>query len=160
MYSIIQTLKAGQILAPFTPTEGSNASEEEICYCKAKVTQANPPFGSFYVWAVGIYHSLTWFGCFYPQGPVGLLWNEGDEYVFTLCKRSPQIILEFAVSPPPNPAQWVPVSVTVRLECNNGEFTSTEGIRYVTFRAGAGETVEDRRAFFWPDRNCNFAETE
>ncbi len=73
-YSIIQTLKAGQILAPFTPTEGANASEEEICYCKAKVTQANPPFGSFYVWAVGIYHSLTWFGCFYPQGPVGLLW--------------------------------------------------------------------------------------
>ncbi|MDW8231078.1 MAG: hypothetical protein RMJ33_14695 [Saprospiraceae bacterium] len=72
------------------------------------------------MWAVGVYHSLPFVNCNYSLGPAGILWNEGDEYDFTLCKQSPRIILEFAVSPPPNPAQWVPVSVTVRLMCNNG----------------------------------------
>ena len=96
------------------------------------------------------------YSCRYPMGPVGLLWNEGDEYVFTLCTNDPRIILEFAVSPPPNPAQWVPVSVTVRLECNEEGFAqSVEGLRYHTFSAEPGEETETR-AYFQTRYRCTF----
>jgi len=155
-YELIQTVKSGQPLVLSVPSGASDRGGTEVCYCRAKVTNATPPLGAFYVWAVGIYHSLPMFSCRYPMGPVGLLWNEGDEYVFTLCTNDPRIILEFAVSPPPNPAQWVPVSVTVRLECNEDGFAqSVEGVRYHTFSAEPGEETETR-AYFQTRYRCTF----
>lgn len=136
------------------PKESLSRGEAETCNCNAKVTSATPPWGGFYVWAVGVYHSLPFVNCNYSLGPVGILWSEGDEYDFTLCKQSPQIILEFAVSPPVNPAQWVPVSVTVQLMCNNGFVQSPYGVRYHTFAAEPGETVEDERAIFRVALDC------
>ncbi len=153
-YALLKTLKPGEKIQIRIPEEVMFRNETEVCHCNAKITHATPPQGSFYVWAVGVYHSLPMFNCFYPQGPVGLLWNQGDEYSFSLCKSLPQIILEFAVAPPSNPAQWVPVSVTVQLMCNDGVVQSLEGVRYHTFTAEAGETVEDERAFFSTGLSC------
>ncbi|MCS7037125.1 MAG: hypothetical protein NZM41_10715, partial [Saprospiraceae bacterium] len=140
------TLKPGEKIVLSVPQEALSRSEVDTCNCNAKVTSATPPWGGFYVWAVGVYHSLPFVNCNYSLGPVGILWNGGgDEYNFTICESFSRIILEFAVSPPPNPAQWVPVSVTVRLSCR---ITSLDDIRYHTFTAEPGETVIDKSAHF------------
>ncbi len=60
----------------------------------------------------------------------------------------------------PTPAQWVPLSVTVQLMCNDGVVQSLEGVRYHTFTAEAGETVEDERAFFVVSKDCIFLDME
>lgn len=157
-YALLKTLKPGEKIVLSVPKEAFSRSEAEACPCNARVTSATPPWGGFYVWAVGVYHSLPFVNCNYSLGPVGILWNEGDEYDFAICESSSRIILEFAVSPPLNPAQWVPVLVTVQLMCNNG-VQSIECIRSHPFTAEAGETVIDERAFFLLDRNCCFADT-
>jgi hypothetical protein len=144
-YALLKTLRPGEKIVLSVPKEVLLRSESETCNCNAKVTSATPPWGGFYVWAVGVYHSLPFVNCNYSLGPAGILWSEGDAYDFTICESSSQIILEFAVSPPIHPAQWVPVSVTVRLSC---AITSPDDIRYRTFTAEPGEEVVDERAFF------------
>lgn len=152
-YSLIKKIRPGEKIVIEIPEGVADRTEEETCNCKAKVTNASPAQGGFYVWAVGVYHSLPSFNCNFA-GPVGLLWNQGDEYDFIICKQDRRIYLEFAVSPPLNPSQQVPVSVTVRLSCNNGIYEYLEGVIYHTFTAESGETVEDRRAYFGVTENC------
>lgn len=84
------------------------------CHCRATVVEADPPQGSFWVWAVGVYHTFPNFDCQLSNGPAGVLWNEGDVYEFDACTES-DIIFEFAVSP--IPGYSAPVDVHVNLKC-------------------------------------------
>ena len=133
----------------FEPTPG--------CHCRATVVEADPPQGSFWVWAVGVYHTFPNFNCVLSNGPAGVLWDEGDVYEFDACTES-DIIFEFAVSP--NPGNSSPVDVHINLKCgytgwppapmDPNDLTSLD----VYFHAEADSTVIDKRIYTGLDSDC------
>jgi hypothetical protein len=133
----------------FEPTPG--------CRCRATVVEADPPQGSFWVWAVGVYHTFPNFDCVLSNGPAGVLWDEGDSYVFDACTES-QGILEFAVSPIPGNYDSVYVHINVTCDWTNeppapqdpGDFKSKD----FYFYSPPGVDVVDERKYFSLDEYC------
>ena len=127
------------------------------CRCRAKVVEADPPQGSFWIWAVGVYHTFPSINCQMSNGPAGVLWNEGDVYEFDACTESTGI-LEFAVSPAPGNYDSVDVHVNVTCGWINwppapqtpGDVTSLD----FYFHAPPGVDVVDERQYFTLDEYC------
>jgi hypothetical protein len=133
----------------FEPTPG--------CRCRATVVEADPPQGSFWVWAVGVYHTFPNFDCVLSNGPAGVLWDEGDSYVFDACTES-DIIFEFAVSPIEGNSDSV--NVHIQLTCgyigwppapmDPGDISTAD----YYFIAPPDTKVVDEKTYSGVDQNC------
>ena len=135
------------------PSDIVNFGESETCRCEAKIVSASPSSGYFWLWAVGVYHSLPnhpTIPCIVTLGPAHLLWAFGESYAFDVCVNK-QIILEFAVSPV-LPGNYADVDLRVQLKCTDGETISPS--IYFNFHADAGEEVVDERKYASVNSDC------
>ena len=113
------------------------------CRCRAKVVEADPPQGSFWIWAVGVYHTFPSINCQMSNGPAGVLWNEGEVYEFDACNKS-GVMFEFAVSPLQGNYDSVYVHINLNCWSIEGGYEDEQSLSYY-FYAPPGVDVEDEQ---------------